>query len=304
MKTDIEEGVESTTELPWRTRRRFRLHLPVDTLRLDAIVTELSGRALSAGDRRRLTWYRVRCGLRSAGWVIGLLTAAVAVLTAIALSAAALFRLTGDRSFIAAASTLVADALVVGFFAWAYLYLTFAAFDSVTSFSRASMETVRDIPSDSDRWRIATGYSFVNSSGAAARALMRVMTGRRVNVLTRPDVSADAIRVAGSVMLMVPPEGPRFWAVHTREANRYATLLYDVNGLVAAGHPELVSDAIGRARGAGLAEVLVDSDAPEIRKYLHPLGETTAVDAFVRYVLPLMTLVVSIAAVLVTLSRP
>lgn len=304
MTSDIEKGAESTIELPWRTRRRFRLHLPVDGSRLDAIVTEFSGRALSAGDRRRLSWYRVRCCLRWAGWVIGLLTAAVAFLSAIALSAAALFRLTGDRPSVAAASTLVADVLAIGFFAWAYLYLTFAAFDPITSFSRASMETVRDIPSDSDRWRIATGYAFVNSSGATARALMRVMTGRRVNVLTRPDVSADAIRVAGSVMLMVPPEGPRYWAAHTREANLYAELLHDINGLVAAGHPELVPDAIGRARGAGLAEVLVDSGAPEIRKYLHPLGETTAVDAFMRYVLPLLTLVVSIAAVLVTLSRP
>lgn len=304
MKSDLDESEALLPDLPWRTRRRFRLHLPVNYARLDALMTALSDQGVSVADRRRLAWYRVRCALRWAGWVIGFVTAGVAVLAAVSLSVAALLHLSAPRSVITAASAVLVDALVIGFFAWAYLYLVFAAFDPVSSLARAAMETVRDIPSNAGTWRIATGYAFVNSSGTTARALMRVMTGRRVNVLIRPDVSADAVRVAGGLMLRVPPDGPRYWASHTAEANVYAGLLHDVNALVAAGHPELVAAVVDHARNENLGEVLVDPDLPEVRKYLHPLGETTALEALVRYALPLLTLVVSIVAVLVTLSRP
>jgi hypothetical protein len=166
------------------------------------------------------------------------------------------------------------------------------------------MEAAREIPTSPENWRIGTGYGFANASGRAARALFTAVTGRHVNAWSRPDVSSHAAELAEKIMLAVPTEGPAFWRDHTVAANRYAALLHDINGLIGAGRSELILAAIAESRFQEDASIFATPDSSELRRYLHPMSETTALEAFVRYLLPVLTLVVAIGALFVTLGKP
>jgi hypothetical protein len=286
--------------LPWRGTRRFRLHLPVDDDRLNTFILAVAGTELSAPAKTHLFWFRFRCAVRWVGWVAGLFTILLAVLVVALLAVAAVTHATAPTSVVLVWSTILVDLLTVGFFAWAYLYLAFVAFDPSTSFARAAFETAREIPSKANGWTPSSGYAFANSTGVTARALFRVITGRRINVSVRPDVAKQAAQLAAGVMTVVPQEGSRFWREHTAEANNYAALLHDINALVAIKRSDLLLDLLMNSPLNDSPELLVVGDATDTLRYLHPLGGHTTLDAIVRYVVPILALPVSAAAVIAT----
>lgn len=290
--------------LPWRGTRRFRLHLPVDDDRLNTLIRSATGNELSSAAKTHLFWFRFRCAVRWVGWVAGLFTILLAILVVALLAVAFITHATAPASAVLVWSTVVADSLTIGFFVWAYLNLAFAAFDPSTSFARAAFETAREIPSKSDGWAPSNGYAFANSTGVTGRALFRVITGRRFNVSVRPDVAKQAAQLAAGVMTIVPQEGPRFWREHTAEANNYATLLHDINALVAIRRSDLLLDLLMNSPLKDSPELLVAGDATETLRYLHPLGGHTTLDAIVRYVVPSLALPVSAAAVIATVWKP
>ncbi|WP_157480358.1 hypothetical protein [Leifsonia sp. Root227] len=232
-----------------------------------------------------------------------MLTGAIVLMSAVVLALSFVFRATADAGVVSSVSALVTEACAVGFFVWAYLYLAPVAFDPPTNFARTAMETARLIPTKSDGWQIGIGYSLANLSGKTARALMTVVTGRRTNVAGRPDVTRHAAEVAEGIMLVVPVEGPAFWRNHTNAANDYAKLLHDINGLVGIGRTELIPEAIRRSREDVAMEMFVSAGSAEVRRYLHPMAETTAVEATVRYLVPLVTMTVAIATLFATLGK-
>lgn len=288
---------------PWAPNRRRGLHLKVDRQRLDDVLVDLTGHPMSSGQQRRLFWFRMRTVARSFGWLAGSVCFLLIMLTVLALVVVSLFRFSGPSEFSAWTARVVADVIIVATSLWLYLYVFIEVFDPKTSFARAAFEAVRYIPSSERDWEPSNGFALANASGRAAKSLFRAITGRRINVVARPDVADRALAIAERLLLTVPPTGWIFWRARTEEANGYARLLHDVTGLIAIDRLDLITQLFDRSEVAR-SDILAEEVSPDLASYMHPLGRRTVLDAFAQYLLPAAAFVVSIIAVTVTLAKP
>lgn len=286
--------------MPWRGSLRGRFHLPVNTDRLESLVVAATGKRVSDAEHRRLFWLRVRCFLRWIGSVAGFVAAMLFLIALFALVILGVFRVQAQVEPVATISKVTTDVILVGFFLWLYLWAITAFFDASSGFARAACDTIRHIPRRDEDWDPNADVAFTNASGNAARALFRAITGRRVNVSLRPDVTDNVTALAERVTLVAAGTGSSFWTERTAEAHQYANLLHDINALVAIKRLDLVAQII-LERSAPLVQagVIVEPGSADIARFLHPLGRRTVLDVLAQYVVPAAAFIVSIFAVII-----
>jgi hypothetical protein len=298
------ETAEPTAEptSQWTPRRQRGLHLRVDRQRLDDVLIALTGHPMTSAQRRQLFWFRMRTVARSVGWLAGLVSFLLVMVTLLTLVVVGVLRFAGASDFTAATTRVVADVIIVGTSLWIYLYVLMEVFDPKTSFARAAFDTVRYVPSNESGWAPSNGLAFANASGRAAKSLFRAITGKRINVVARPDVADRALAIAERILVTVPPTGWMFWRTHTEQARSYACLLHDVTGLIAIDRLDLIQETIDRNEVSG-SDILAEPGIPDMARYMHPLGRRTVLDAVAQYLLPVAAFAVSVIAVTVTLAK-
>lgn len=221
----------------------------------------------------------------------------------LALVVAGVFRFASPTDLTAALTQVITDIIIVSTSLWIYLYVLMEIFDPKTSFARAAFDTARYVPSDESGWAPSNGLAFANASGRAAKSLFRAITGRRVNVVARPDVADHALAIAERILVTIPPTGWMFWRARTEQANSYARLLHDVTGLIAIDRHDLILETFDRSE-LSRSDILAEHDTPDMALYMHPLGRRSVLDAVAQYLLPVAAFAVSVIAVTVTLAKP
>jgi hypothetical protein len=280
-------------------RRNIGLHLRVDTERINDLLAALTGSPLTATQRRQLRWLRIRATLSSTGWLSGLLTFLLLIVTVLALIVVGVFRVPVPSDVLSIVARLAANAIILGFSLWLYLYVSVAALDPKASFARAAYGAVRHIPDDETGWAASNGLALANASGDVARTLFRAITGRRINVTIRPDVADQALSLSERVLLTVPSTGSQFWRERTEQAHTYVYLLHDLTGLIAIGRLDLLDQAIQISEDL-LADTVVTHCNADMAIYIHPLARRTALDAVAQYLLPISAFAVSVVALAIS----
>ncbi len=183
------------------------------------------------------------------------------------------------------------------------LYLIVARVDPATTFSRHVRELERVSRPDTNGLNRASTTLIMQVSGKAARALFRLLTQRTINVGVRPDFADEIARISESILLATPAGPGASYRGQEAEIDEYVRFLREVVALVVLDRMDLLPYLRTEKR----TKVLLAPDATEsraLREYLQPFHGDTSLRVLRQDVLPLLTLAIALAALIVSLAKP
>lgn len=183
------------------------------------------------------------------------------------------------------------------------LYLIVARVDPATTFSRHVRELERVSRADTNGLNRASTTLIMQVSGKAARALFRLLTQRTINVGVRPDFADEIARISESILLATPTGPGASYRGQEAEIDEYVRFLREVVALVVLDRMDLLP----YLRTAKRMKMLLATDATEsraLREYLQPFHGDTSLRVLRQDVLPLLTLAIALAALIVSFAKP
>lgn len=284
--------------LPHPPTRVPGLFTRVDAARVEAIVREVDPQDDMARVRNRLWWFRLWCCIRAGGWAAGVvfgLSVLSFVLGGMLIFSTPLRHSPGSSTWLNTSLLVAMWSLV----AWFYLYWGLGALAPSTRLARRVRAFEgQSAPGRRGLSRSSTIFT-LEAAGSVARDFYRIVT-RRTFTRTRPDLAADVGAQSVSLMLAIPEGGPDRLRRRPDQVAAYREFLKDVVGLLVVQRLDIVPELQKKLP----SDVLVTpGDYEKLKSFLQPFGRRTTAEALTDFVVPVITVVLSFAAFVVSLVK-